>query len=110
MNGPEDAHDYLWLTQDLWMDPDVWNWADQNPEIKASVRRLCCREGCGKIESTVAEFKRCAACKTVCFVIAPRLESYVHRIYTRFGTAAHHAKSKTGALTSRVSLLLPQSP
>ena len=70
MNGPEDAQDYLWLTQDLWMEPEVWNWADQDAEIKASVRRMCCSDSCGKIESKVGEYKRCAACKTVCFTIA----------------------------------------
>jgi hypothetical protein len=69
MNGPEDAQDYLWLTQDLWMEPDVWNWADQDAEIKASVRRLCCSDSCGKVETKVGEYKRCAACKTVCFTI-----------------------------------------
>ena len=71
MNGPEDAQDYLWLTQDLWMEPEVWNWAEQDAEIKTSVRRICCHEGCGKVETQVAEYKRCAACKTVRFVIAP---------------------------------------
>lgn len=68
MNGPEDAQDYLWLTQDLWMELDVWNWADEDAGIKASVRRMCCREGCDKVEANVAEFKRCAACKTVCLI------------------------------------------
>lgn len=68
MNGPEDAQDYLWLTQDLWMELDVWSWADQDADTKASVRRLCCREGCDKVEDKVAQFKRCAACKTVRFV------------------------------------------
>ena len=66
MNGPEDAQDYLWLTQDLWMESDVWNWADQDAKIKATVQRMCCSDSCGKIETRVAEYKRCAACKTVC--------------------------------------------
>ncbi|KAF9007115.1 hypothetical protein BDQ17DRAFT_1351458 [Cyathus striatus] len=57
LNGPEDAHDYLWLTQDLWMKPYVWNWANDNPD--------CSREGCEKVEIQVAEFKRCSACHKV---------------------------------------------
>jgi hypothetical protein len=80
MNGPEDAQDYLWLTQELWMEPEVWNWADQDTEIKASVRRMCCREGCNKIETKIAEYKRCAACKTVCFVIISSPKLCVHLI------------------------------
>lgn len=68
MNGPEDAQDYLWLTQELWMESDIWNWADRDQETKASVQRLCSREGCQKVETRVAEFKRCAACKTVRYI------------------------------------------
>lgn len=65
LNGAEDAQDYLWLTQDLWMEPDVWDWADKDADTKKSVRRMCCREGCEKVESSVSEFRRCSACMSV---------------------------------------------
>ncbi|GBE79251.1 hypothetical protein SCP_0204480 [Sparassis crispa] len=62
-NGPEQAHDYLWLTQDLWMEPCVWAWADGDAEAKACVLRKCSRPDCGRLEERVAEFKRCGGCK-----------------------------------------------
>lgn len=55
------------ITQELWMQPDVWEWADQDPGTKSTVRRLCSRDACQKVETEVAQFKRCAACKTVTF-------------------------------------------
>jgi len=63
MNGPEDAHDYLWLAQDLWMAPDVWAWADSDEKAKAFALRMCFRKECGKREDIVASFKRCGGCK-----------------------------------------------
>lgn len=62
-NGPEEAHDYLWLTQNLWMAEDVWNWANSQP--KTTMLRDCFRNGCNKKETNVAEFKRCASCHEV---------------------------------------------
>lgn len=67
MNGPEDAHDYLWLTQDLWMEPDVWSWADGNEDIKTSIHRCCGRDGCSKTESKPGEFRRCASCMSISY-------------------------------------------
>ncbi|TDL16491.1 hypothetical protein BD410DRAFT_795342 [Rickenella mellea] len=64
-NGPEVAQDYLWLTQVLWMEPDVWAWANDDPTAKRSVLRNCCLPSCSKWESRVMEWKRCAACKEV---------------------------------------------
>ena len=64
-NGPEEAQDYLWLSQDMWMEPDVWNWANDDPIAKTSILRTCCRPFCGKEETKANEFKRCAGCKTV---------------------------------------------
>lgn len=61
-NGPEQGHDYLWLTQDLWMVPDVWAWADGDV-AKEAVLKTCSRPGCGRRETTVAQFKCCGACK-----------------------------------------------
>jgi hypothetical protein len=66
MNGPEEAHDYLWLTQDLWMKPDVWKWANENPDVKKVVLKSCSRAGCSAAEETVTQFKRCSACHLVC--------------------------------------------
>jgi len=67
-NGPEEAHDYLWLSQDPWMEPAVWNWANENPEAKQAVLKTCSRPGCSITETTVTQFKRCAACRQV-FII-----------------------------------------
>lgn len=63
LNGPEDAHDYLWLSQDLWMVPEVWNWANSDPGAKESVLKTCSREGCGKRETKATEFKLCSGCR-----------------------------------------------
>jgi len=63
-NGTEDAHDYLWLTQDLWMEPDVWEWVNENPDVKNAVLQYC--DKCFVRETKVAEFKRCSACRIVC--------------------------------------------
>jgi len=65
MNGPEEAHDYLWLTQDLWMEPEVWKWANENPDARNAVLKDCSRKGCPIREEKVAQFKRCSACHLV---------------------------------------------
>lgn len=65
LNGLGDAHDYLWLTQDLWMQNDVWNWANGNQEGKQAVLKICSRSGCENRETEATEFKRCSACKEV---------------------------------------------
>ncbi|TBU48461.1 hypothetical protein BD309DRAFT_292618 [Dichomitus squalens] len=67
LNGPEDAHDYLWLTQNLWMPSHIWNWANNDPEVKSHVLRTCARSGCGAREVRAAEFKRCSGCKEVIY-------------------------------------------
>ncbi|KAL0945608.1 hypothetical protein HGRIS_014763 [Hohenbuehelia grisea] len=65
MNGPEEAHDYLWLAQDLWEEPDVWVWANSTDAAKASVLKTC--SGCGVKEASATQFKRCSACRKVLF-------------------------------------------
>ncbi|KAF5326334.1 hypothetical protein D9611_000725 [Ephemerocybe angulata] len=40
MNGPEDAIDYLWLTQDLWMENSVWNWVNGNQDAKQATVKI----------------------------------------------------------------------
>ncbi|KDR78106.1 hypothetical protein GALMADRAFT_245117 [Galerina marginata CBS 339.88] len=67
INGPEDAQDYLWLTQDLWMATDVWNWANDNPDVKSAVLKVCSRSTCGVREVRVGEYKRCSACHLVSY-------------------------------------------
>ncbi|KAF8890791.1 hypothetical protein CPB84DRAFT_1784535 [Gymnopilus junonius] len=69
-NGPEDAQDYLFLTHDLWMEPTVWNWANDNPDVKAAVLKVCSRPTCGVREVRVAEYKRCSACHLVSYCSA----------------------------------------
>ncbi|KAJ2921410.1 hypothetical protein H1R20_g15682, partial [Candolleomyces eurysporus] len=70
MNGPEEAHDYLWISQDLWETEDAWNWANTNPDARATLLKTCSRGGCGVKEASIAQFKRCAACRT-----APLIDS-----------------------------------
>jgi hypothetical protein len=66
MNGPEEAHDYLWISQDLWDSDGAWNWANSNPDARATLLKTCSRGGCGVRETLIAQFKRCSACRTVC--------------------------------------------
>ncbi|KAH8106247.1 hypothetical protein BXZ70DRAFT_918821 [Cristinia sonorae] len=65
MNSPEDASDYLWLAQDLWMDPEVWTWAQSQRDVKMLLVKKCSRKGCSNVEEDVAQFKRCGACHQV---------------------------------------------
>ena len=66
-NGPEEAHDYLWLTQNLWMASDVWEWANNDAGAKVHILKTCAREGCNTREVRAAEFKRCGGCKEVVY-------------------------------------------
>ncbi|KAF5326031.1 hypothetical protein D9611_000729 [Ephemerocybe angulata] len=67
INGPEDAHDYLWLSQDLWMEDSVWEWANNNPDAKQVILKNCSRPGCRVREADIAQFKRCSACHLVSY-------------------------------------------
>lgn len=64
-NGPEEARDYLWLTQDLWMETDVWAWVNDNDDIKAVVLKECCSSLCNVQETKATQFKRCSECHLV---------------------------------------------
>ena len=100
-NGPEDAQDYLWLTQDLWMKDDVWNWANNSVDAKNVVLKICSRESCGAKEQQVAEYKRCSACHRVCFFTSYHTPAspFCRR---RSPTAAQPARSKIGRSISQV--------
>ena len=65
MNGPEDARDYLWYGQDLWMTDDVWNWANNYMPAKEAILKQCSRPGCNVREKDACEFKRCSDCHLV---------------------------------------------
>ncbi|KAG2030373.1 hypothetical protein BDR03DRAFT_929088 [Suillus americanus] len=62
-NSPEEAQDYLWLTQNLWMDPVVWEWANNDVDVKKALLKSCSNVDCDAVEQSVTQFKRCAACK-----------------------------------------------
>ena len=79
-NGPEDAQDYLWLAQDLWMEPSVWEWANNNQDVKDALLQTCNKEGCSNREIKVAEFKRCAACHKV-FDLTSRRETFLIPVF-----------------------------
>lgn len=64
-NGAEDAQDYLFLTQDLWMKNDVWTWANNIAGAKNAVLKKCSQTSCVEVEKHVAEYKRCSACHLV---------------------------------------------
>ncbi|KAJ7087158.1 hypothetical protein C8R44DRAFT_687388 [Mycena epipterygia] len=66
-NGLEEAHDYLWIAQDLWMESDVWDWVNEDPAVADHVLKCCSRLGCPAQETRATEFKRCAACRLVMY-------------------------------------------
>ncbi|KAI0676909.1 hypothetical protein C8Q78DRAFT_1065590 [Trametes maxima] len=66
-NGTEDAHDYRWQAQRLWLEPDAWAWLSTSKDVEAIVTKTCAREGCGEREGWPLEFKQCSACKRVCY-------------------------------------------
>lgn len=108
-NGPEDAQDYLWLTQDLWMKDDVWNWANNNVDAKNVVLKVCSRESCGAKETQVAEYKRCSACHRVCCFMFyyPSISSFRRR---RSLTVAQPVRSKIGETISQVNTCVMHLP
>ncbi|KAF9053670.1 hypothetical protein BDZ89DRAFT_1056248 [Hymenopellis radicata] len=66
-NSTEDAHDYLYKAQDLWMADDVWKWVNNNREAQLATIKFCENEHCEKRESKAAEFKRCSSCHQVSY-------------------------------------------
>ncbi|KAK7045140.1 hypothetical protein R3P38DRAFT_3433879 [Favolaschia claudopus] len=66
-NGAEEAHDYLWIAQDLWMVPEVWDWVNASPGVTSMILKCCSRPECQAQEGSATEFKRCAACQQVVY-------------------------------------------
>lgn len=71
-NSPEEAQDYLWVSQSLWMDPTVWAWANDDVDAKTALLKRCSNGNCDAVELNVAQFKRCSACKEVSVSINTR--------------------------------------
>ncbi|KAJ7769805.1 hypothetical protein B0H16DRAFT_1516473 [Mycena metata] len=65
MAGADMAHDYLWIAQDLWTAPEVWNWVNEDAAVKALVLRTCARPECAAQEAKATQFKRCSGCQKV---------------------------------------------
>ncbi|KAJ7105501.1 hypothetical protein C8R43DRAFT_1046632 [Mycena crocata] len=61
VNGPEEAQDYRWLTQDLWTE----NRADIT--VNSELLKLCAQPQCTAAETKPTEFKQCAACHQVTY-------------------------------------------
>ena len=100
-NGPEEARDYLWLTQDLWMEDTVWSWANNNPDAKNTVLKTCSWRACHVREVRVAEFKRCAACHLVGSIFPPPLVFKLAFIF-RFLIVSRLVKRKIGLNINQV--------
>lgn len=62
-NGSDEAHDYRWLTQDLWAEPEAWVWINTNRDIIDIVVKTCSRVGCGRREMRPLDFKKCSGCR-----------------------------------------------
>ncbi|KAJ6485475.1 hypothetical protein C8R47DRAFT_1048058 [Mycena vitilis] len=67
INSPEEAQDYLWLTQDLWTETQAWNWITNDATVNAELLKICSRAECTEIETKPTQFKRCAGCHQVTY-------------------------------------------
>ncbi|KAJ7092307.1 hypothetical protein B0H15DRAFT_169521 [Mycena belliarum] len=67
INGPEEAQDYRWLTQDLWTEARVWGWITSDPVINRELLKICSRPDCTAQETRPTQFKQCAACHQVTY-------------------------------------------
>ena len=79
-----DAHDYLWLHQDLWTEPDVWGWASRQPAVRDSALKPCARAECLDREEETFQYKRCGGCKDefYCSTECQRLDWPTHKLGT----------------------------
>jgi len=53
--------DYLFFTQKLWMEPDVYAWIDV-PDVRTRLYRTCSNTACNRLETRVNEYRRCKGC------------------------------------------------
>ncbi|KAJ7880001.1 hypothetical protein B0H14DRAFT_2500435 [Mycena olivaceomarginata] len=67
MNGPDEAYEYLWTAQDLWMAPDVWNWVNEDSAVRALILKSCGRPECAAQETEATQFKRCSGCQLIVY-------------------------------------------
>ncbi|KAJ7452748.1 hypothetical protein B0H11DRAFT_283446 [Mycena galericulata] len=63
VNSPEEAHDYRWLTQDLWTETRAWNWITSDATINRELLRICSHPDCSAQETKTTQFKRCGRCR-----------------------------------------------
>ncbi|KAI0773886.1 hypothetical protein C8Q74DRAFT_791897 [Fomes fomentarius] len=61
-NRRDDAHDYRWLAQDLWMEDDVWEWANNDQEVRTMITKRCHYSGCRARETRPLAFRCCSDC------------------------------------------------
>lgn len=61
----------MFVTQDVWIKDDVWEWANASHEAGSNVIKVCSNSACGAAETQAAQFKRCAACKKVVYCSQP---------------------------------------
>ncbi|TFK33085.1 hypothetical protein BDQ12DRAFT_716026 [Crucibulum laeve] len=64
-NSTEDAHDYLWLSQDLWEEYEVLGWIKKLLDNEPLLLKRCSNPSCPVIEAEITEFKRCSSCHLV---------------------------------------------
>ncbi|KAJ7624460.1 hypothetical protein FB45DRAFT_1086110, partial [Roridomyces roridus] len=64
-NGVEDTRDHLWLAQDLWTKPAVWDWISNDPVVKDAVLCTCSEPSCGRKEERIGQWQKCSGCKLV---------------------------------------------
>ncbi|KAJ7646024.1 hypothetical protein DFH06DRAFT_1424747 [Mycena polygramma] len=64
---PNEANDYLWIAQDLWMAPDVWNWVNEDSIVRGLILKSCGRPECAAQETEPTQFQRCSGCQLVVY-------------------------------------------
>ncbi|KAJ7493837.1 hypothetical protein FB451DRAFT_1336012 [Mycena latifolia] len=71
INGPEEAQDYRWLTQDLWTEAHAWGWITSDATLNGELLKICSHPDCAAQETKPTQFKQCAACHQVTYCGQP---------------------------------------